>query len=87
VRKLPRGPRPGTRQNPANLTRSQLRVLTLVAEGLTNAEIAGRLFLAPKTVEHHVSAILAKLDARSRVEAAVRARELGAHLPTPDVAN
>lgn len=76
VRRLPRGPRPGTRLNPANLTRRQLGVLALVAEGLTNAEIAERLFIAPKTVEHHVSAILGKLDARSRVEAAVRAREL-----------
>lgn len=77
VRSLPRGPRPGTRLNPANLTRRQLGVLALVAEGLTNAEIAERLFITPKTVEHHVSAILEKLDARSRVEAAVRARELG----------
>jgi DNA-binding CsgD family transcriptional regulator len=83
VRRLPRGPHPGTRRNPANLTRRQLGVLALVAEGLTNAEIAERLFLAPKTVEHHVSAILAKLDARTRVEAAVRARELSAHLPGP----
>ncbi len=86
VRSLPRGPRPGTRRNPANLTRRQLRVLALIAEGLTNAEIAERLFIAPKTVEHHVSAILTKLDARSRVEAAVRARELGAHLPDPGFA-
>jgi DNA-binding CsgD family transcriptional regulator len=83
VRRLPRGPHPGTRRNPANLTRRQLGVLALVAEGLTNAEIAERLFLAPKTVEHHVSAILTKLDARTRVEAAVRAREFSAHLPGP----
>jgi ATP/maltotriose-dependent transcriptional regulator MalT len=81
VRRLPRGPHPGTRSNPANLTRRQVAVLALIAEGLTNMEIAERLFLAPKTVEHHVSAILGKLEVRSRVEAAVRARELGAHLP------
>jgi ATP/maltotriose-dependent transcriptional regulator MalT len=83
VRGLPRGPHSGTRRNPANLTRRQLGVLALVAEGLTNLEIAERLFIAPKTVEHHISAILDKLDARSRVEAAVRARELGAHLHHP----
>jgi DNA-binding CsgD family transcriptional regulator/tetratricopeptide (TPR) repeat protein len=87
LRSLPRGPRPGTRGNPAQLTRRQLGVLALVAEGLTNAEIAERLFITPKTVEHHVSAILDKLDVRSRVEAAVRARELGAQPAGPGAAS
>jgi DNA-binding NarL/FixJ family response regulator len=52
-------------------------VLALVAEGCRNAEIAQRLFLAEKTVSHHVSAVLAKLDVRSRGAAAAVANELG----------
>ena len=77
VRGLPRGPRAGTRQNPANLTAREVEVLELVAEGLRNGEIAGRLFLSPRTVDHHVSAILRKLDARTRGEAGAEAVRLG----------
>ena len=77
VRDLPRGPRPSTRRNPANLTSREIEVLALVAEGLTNAQIAERLFLAPRTVDHHVSAILRKLDVQSRIQAAAEARRLG----------
>jgi DNA-binding CsgD family transcriptional regulator len=69
VRGIPRGPRPSTKENPAGLTNRQIEVLALMADGLSNAEIANRLFISPKTVDHHVSAILAKLDARTRVEA------------------
>ena len=69
VRGIPRGPRPSTKENPAGLTNRQLEVLVLMADGLSNNEIADRLFVSPKTVEHHVSAILAKLDARTRAEA------------------
>ena len=68
---LPRGPRPATRENPAQLTARELEVLALVADGLRNRDIAERLFLSPKTVDHHVSAILRKLGARTRGEAAV----------------
>lgn len=51
-------------------------MLRLVAEGLRNAEIADRLFVSPKTVDHHVSALLGKLGARNRSEAAGRAGEI-----------
>ena len=76
-RGLPRGPGPGRRENPAGLTARQLEVLPLLAEGLRNAEIAERLVVSPKTVDHHVSAILGKLGVRSRMEAAAEADRLG----------
>jgi DNA-binding NarL/FixJ family response regulator len=51
-------------------------VLDLLGEGLTNAEIAQRLFISPKTASHHVSNVLAKLGLRNRAEAAVVARSV-----------
>jgi DNA-binding CsgD family transcriptional regulator/tetratricopeptide (TPR) repeat protein len=75
--RVPAGPRESTRANPAGLTDRQLEVLALVGEGLTNAEIAERLVVSPRTAEHHVAAVLTKLGARSRREAADRAAELG----------
>ena len=69
---VPRGPRPSTRANPAGLSARQAEVLALLAEGLSNAEIARRLFLTPKTVEHHVGAILRKLRVNSRAEAVAK---------------
>jgi DNA-binding CsgD family transcriptional regulator/tetratricopeptide (TPR) repeat protein len=77
ARGLPRGPRPATRENPANLTPREVEVLGLVADGLRSAEIAERLFLSRKTVDNHVSAILRKLGARSRAEASAEAVRLG----------
>ncbi|HJR93869.1 MAG TPA: AAA family ATPase [Gaiellaceae bacterium] len=74
---VPRGPRPSTRGNPANLTARELDVLELVSEGLRNAEIADRLVVSKRTVDHHVSAILRKLDARTRGEASATAQRLG----------
>jgi DNA-binding NarL/FixJ family response regulator len=77
ARDLPQGPRRKTRANPAGLTGRQLEVLTLLADGLRNAQIADRLVLSRKTVDHHVSAILRKLEVGSRTEAAAEAGRLG----------
>jgi DNA-binding CsgD family transcriptional regulator/tetratricopeptide (TPR) repeat protein len=77
TRAVPRGPIAETRANPAGLTRRQAQVLALIIEGLTNAQIAARLSLSPKTAEHHVAAVLARLGARTRVEAADTARQRG----------
>jgi DNA-binding CsgD family transcriptional regulator len=74
---LPRGPRPATLQNPAALTPRELEVLALVAEGLRNAQIAERLYLSRRTVDHHVSAILRKLDVPTRGQASAEAVRLG----------
>jgi len=68
VRNIPRGPRPTTRSHPAGLTARELEVVTLLAQGLRNPEIAQRLYVSTKTVDHHVSSILAKLGVRSRAE-------------------
>jgi DNA-binding CsgD family transcriptional regulator/tetratricopeptide (TPR) repeat protein len=77
VHGVPRGQLAATRANPAGLTARQLDVLALLARGLSNADIAARLVISPKTADHHVSAILAKLAVRSRLEAADVARRLG----------
>ena len=72
------GPRRATTlANPAGLTARQVEVLRLLQDGLTNAELAERLFLSVKTVDHHVSAILTKLDVTKRRDAVRRAREVG----------
>jgi DNA-binding CsgD family transcriptional regulator/tetratricopeptide (TPR) repeat protein len=77
ARGVVRGPRPATKNNPAGLTRREAEVLTLVQEGLSNAEIAVRLFLSEKTVHHHVSAILRKLGVSSRGRAVSEAVRRG----------
>jgi DNA-binding CsgD family transcriptional regulator/tetratricopeptide (TPR) repeat protein len=76
VRDLPRGPRARTRSNPAGLTARELEVLALLTEGLRNADIAARLVVSAKTVDHHVSAILRKLGVRTRSEAVAAAWRL-----------
>ena len=82
VRGVPRGPRASTRQNPAGLTARELEVVGLLSEGLRNAQIATRLVVSEKTVHHHVSAILRKLDVETRGEAAAKAARLGLAPPT-----
>lgn len=77
VLKIPRGPRESTKKNPAQLTDRQINVLTLLNEGLQNNEIADRLFVSTKTVEHHISAILSKLEVNSRSKAVLEAQKLG----------
>jgi DNA-binding CsgD family transcriptional regulator len=74
VRAVPRGSRTSTRLNPLGLTRREAEILALLSEGLRNAAIARRLFVSTKTVDHHVSAILAKLGVQSRAEAVAMAR-------------
>ncbi len=74
-KRIPRGPRPSTRANPQGLTARELQILGLVSEGLNNTDIARRLSISPKTVDHHVSSILSKLNVRSRHHAATAARK------------
>ena len=81
VRGLPRGPRASTRANPAGLTSREVQVLNLLVHGHTNSELARRLHLSPKTVDHHVSTILTKLQVRSRTEAVAAAFGLGIVTP------
>lgn len=64
-----------TKKNPHGLTDREIEILELVSDGLRNSDIAARLFVSPKTVDHHVSAVLSKLGARTRGEAARIFRE------------
>jgi DNA-binding NarL/FixJ family response regulator len=77
ARGVPRGPRASTRSNPAGLTAREVEVLALVAEGLRDADIAKRLVLSERTVGHHVSSILRKLEVRTRAQAGAEAVRLG----------
>jgi DNA-binding NarL/FixJ family response regulator len=74
---VPARRRSATLANPAGLTARQVEVLRLLDDGLTNVELAERLYLSVKTVDHHVSAILAKLEVNKRRDAVRKAREMG----------
>jgi DNA-binding CsgD family transcriptional regulator len=77
ARDLPRRLQQTSRANPAGLTDRQLEIAGLIAAHLTNQEIAEQLYLSPRTVDHHVSAILGKLDVSNRRHAAQRCQDLG----------
>lgn len=81
VRRIPRGSHGSTRRNPFGLTRREAEILALLSEGLRGSLIARRLFVAPKTVEHHVSAILTKLGVTSRAEAVALLRKQSERRP------
>ena len=81
VRRLPRRPRGAARDNPAQLTARELEVLEQLTAGLRNADIGARLHISPKTVDHHVSAILAKIGVGTRQEAARWARRISGDPP------
>ncbi|MET9519200.1 AAA family ATPase [Streptomyces sp. NPDC002994] len=71
VRRTPYGKRASTCANPYGLTKREREVQRLLCEGLTNREIAARLYITPKTAEHHVAAVLAKLGVHTREGAAI----------------
>ena len=77
VQGVPRGPTRATQESPLGLTPRQSEVLELLGDSLSNIEIADRLFVSNRTVDHHVSAILGKLSAASRSEAVATARKAG----------
>lgn len=77
ARGVPRGPRPTTRANPAGLTRREVEVAIALASGASNQEIARQLFLSPRTVENHLSAIFNKLGVATRADAANAIQRLG----------
>jgi ATP/maltotriose-dependent transcriptional regulator MalT len=74
---IPRGPRPSTRATYGLLTRREIEILSVLATGASNRDIAQKLFLSPKTVDHHVSALLGKLGVTNRQQAVNHARDVG----------
>ncbi len=74
IRSVPGGRRAATRENPLGLTQREQEVLELLCEGRTNASIATKLVISPKTVDHHVSSVLAKLGVSKRTEVAAAKR-------------
>lgn len=71
--RIPRGPRPATRENRFGLTAREMEVLASLVEGLNNNAIAKKLSLSTRTVEHHITSILQKMEVSSRNEAVVLA--------------
>jgi DNA-binding CsgD family transcriptional regulator len=83
VGQISRGPRPATRGNPAGLSPREMEVLQLIRLGLRNADMAERLVLSTKTVDHHVSAVLRKLGVPDRAAARREAERLGLEYGEP----
>lgn len=78
---IPRGPRPATRAAPAGLTAREQEVLALLSQGLPDREISRRLVISERTVHHHVSSILAKIGAPTRLAAVRKAARMGIGTP------
>jgi len=78
ISSIPRGPRATTRADPAGLTAREQEVLALLSQGLSDREISRQLVISERTVHHHVSSILAKTGAASRLAAAREAARIGA---------
>ena len=78
---IPRGPRAATKATPAGLTPREREVLALLTEGLPDREISLRLFISERTVQHHVSAVLAKIGVSSRTAAVREAARMGIGAP------
>lgn len=81
MKRVPRGERSSTRENPTGLTVREAEVLSLLAGGLSNVAIAERLFITRKTASHHVSSILLKLNVSSRGQASALAVANGWNTP------
>jgi DNA-binding NarL/FixJ family response regulator len=81
IKSIPRGPRSATRAAPGGLTAREQEVLALLAQGLPDREISRQLFISERTVNHHVSAVLAKIGVTSRTAAAREATRLGVQAP------
>jgi DNA-binding NarL/FixJ family response regulator len=79
---VPRGSRQTTRRNPAQLTSRELEVLTMVDRGMTDSQIARALFVSTRTINHHISSILAKLEVKTRTRAAEKARQVLSGTPS-----
>lgn len=77
MKKIPRGMRESTRLNPRQLTNREVDVLQLLSQNMQNKEIANTLFLSAKTVDHHISSILLKLNVSSRGKAVTVGMDLG----------
>lgn len=77
IKSIPRGKRKSTLSNSAELTQREIDIVELLKDGLQNKEIADKLYISPKTVDHHISSILFKLDVNSRTKAAPEAIRLG----------
>ena len=76
IKSIPRGMRKSTQSNPASLTDRELDVLQLLNQGMQNKEIAAALYISAKTVDHHISSILFKLDVNTRAKAVQEAVRL-----------
>jgi DNA-binding CsgD family transcriptional regulator/tetratricopeptide (TPR) repeat protein len=77
IRSIPTGPRTAARTHPRGLTPREQQILDLLSQGQSNEEISASLFISVRTVEHHISAILGKLGATTRRDAANEAVKLG----------